>query len=137
MKKVLILGLGMLLCACSASQTLESEGTYTSSKGEITTAKVTFEGDKIKKIELDETTGGTSKKSLGDSYDMTQASGIGKNWKDQVAYLEDYIEKNGMDAITVNEEGKAENEDLKSGCTISIDAYLKAIQNAKDKQTKQ
>ena len=136
--KVWIIMLGLLvLMGCSNETIVESEGTYTSAKGEVTSAKITLDGDQIKTLELDETTNGTSKKSLGSDYDMTQASAIGKNWNEQIAFLENYIVKNGLDQIELNEEGKAENEDIRVGCTISIEAYLKAIQDAKAKANEQ
>lgn len=133
---IIILGLFVLM-GCSKDKSVESEGVYTSAKGEVTSAKITLNGDKITSLELDETTNGTSKKSLGDAYDMTQASAIGKNWSEQVAFLENYIIKNGTEQIRLNDEGKAENEDIRVGCTISIESYLKAIQDAKTKADNQ
>ena len=85
-------------------------------------------------VELDETTEDTTKKTLGDAYDMKPASAIGKNWNEQIAFLETYIVTNGIDQIRLNEEGKAENEDILTGCTISIDSYLKAVQDAQAKR---
>ncbi len=124
----------LLLSGCASNQSVVKEGTYTSSKGEVTSATITLDGDKIKSVELDETTNGKSKKSLGDDYDMTPASAIGKNWNEQVAFLEDYIRKNGIEEIRLNAEGKAENEDILTGCTISIESYIKAIQDALQKE---
>lgn len=134
MKKVLIATLLFLLCGCSTSNVVEKEGTNTSSKGETTTAKVKFDHDIIKEVELDETTGDTTKKTLGADYHMKDASPIQKEWYEQVKFLEAYIEKNGVDKIELNDEGKAINEDIKTGCTISIDGFLKAIENAKVKE---
>lgn len=131
MKKALIVTLLFLLCGCTASAVVEKEGSVTSSKGETTTAKVKFDGEKIKEVELDETTGDTTKKTLGADYHMKDASTIGKEWNEQVKFLEIYIEKNGVDKIELNDEGKAINEDIRTGCTISIDGFLKAIENAK------
>ena len=61
---------------------------------------------------------------------MKDASAIGKEWDEQVRFLEKYIEKNGMQNIQMDEEGKAVNEDIRSGCTISIDKFIKAIEDA-------
>ena len=35
-----------------------------------------------------------------------------------------------MQNIQMDEEGKAVNEDIRSGCTISIDKFIKAIEDA-------
>ncbi len=138
MKIITLILCVFLLWGCSSTSSEEYTGTYTSAKGEITTAKVTLKGDEITALELDETTNGKSKKAMGDAYDMTPASSIGKNWNEQVAFLENYIIKHGIQDIQINEEGKGENEDIRVGCTISIESYLKAIQNALDQnETKQ
>lgn len=133
MKKLMFLCLFIALCGCGKENKAESKGTYKNAKGETSSAKVTFTDDKITKVELDETTGDTTKKTLGDKYDMREASAIGKNWDEQIAYLESYIKRNGIEDIKLDESGKAINEDILSGCTISIDGYIKAIEDAKNK----
>lgn len=133
MKKMFMIALLTILCGCGKEDKVESEGTYQNAKGETTTAKVTFVDDKIKEIYLDETTGDTTKKTLKDAYDMREASAIGKNWDEQVAFLESYIKRNGIEKIQLDASGKAMNEDILTGCTISIDGYIKAIENAKSK----
>lgn len=134
MKKYM--GIIVVLClgGCATKKTVTSEGMYTNEKGAVATAKIEWEGDQMTAVELDETTEGTTKKALGDAYDMKQASAIGKNWNEQIAFLESYIVANGIESIRLNEEGKAENEDILSGCTISIDSYLKAVQDAQAKK---
>lgn len=131
MKRIMFAALLVCLCACSSS-VKEGTGTHTNAKGEITTVKLKLDGDTIKEVEIDETTGDTTKKKLGADYHMKQASTIGKEWNEQVQYLEQYIQKNGIDKIQLNEEGKATNEDVLTGCTIAIDGFLDAIQDAKD-----
>lgn len=123
-----------VLCGCSKTEQTESVGTYKNAKGETSSAKVTFEDDKIIKVELDETTGDTTKKALKDQYDMREASAIGKNWDEQIAFLESYIKRNGIEDIKLDDSGKATNEDILTGCTISIDGYIKAIEDAKKKK---
>lgn len=130
MKKIIVVALLCVLCACSSSQKREASGTYQNEKGETTSAKLILDQENIIDVELDETTGDTTKKTLGDEYHMKEASSIGKEWKDQVQFLETYIKQNGIQNIKLNEEGKAENEDILTGCTISIDGFLKAIENA-------
>ncbi|MCI8850227.1 MAG: FMN-binding protein [Erysipelotrichaceae bacterium] len=133
MKKLMLICLLMVLCGCGKEDKMESEGTYKNAKGETSMAKVTFSDNKITKVELDETTGDTTKKKLGDKYDMRDASPIGKNWDEQIAYLESYIKRNGIENIKLDASGKAVNEDILSGCTIAIDGYIKAIEDAKNK----
>ena len=131
MKKVICLTLCALMFAgCSSNSKAdikEGKATYTNDKGEVTTAKV-----KLKNGDLDETAQGKdkSKKALGNDYQMKQASKIGKEWYEQIDFLEKYIEKKGVDSIKLNKEGKAENNDVTSGCTIRIDGFLKAVKEA-------
>ena len=131
MKKIVFIMAICCLCGCSSSETKEGTGTYTNTKQETASARVKMKDETIVEVELDETTNGTTKKTLGADYHMKQASAIGKEWNEQVMFLETYIEQNGIDNIQVNDEGKAENEDIKTGCTIVIDGFLKAIEDAK------
>lgn len=129
MKKIIVIILLCCLCACS-SPIKEGKGTYTSAKGEQTNANIKMQKETIKEVELDETYQDTTKKTLGTDYHMKDAGAIGKEWDEQVRFLEKYIEKNGIQNIQLDEEGKAVNEDIRSGCTISIDKFIKAIQDA-------
>ena len=61
---------------------------------------------------------------------MKKASPIKKEWYEQVLTLENYIKENGVDAIKLNNEGKATNEDLVTGCTISISDMVDAVKEA-------
>lgn len=132
MKKTGLALLCCLLCGCS-TQSKKVQGTYQNNKGETTSAELVLEEDKIIELKLDETSGDTTKRTLGDDYHMKDASTIGKEWYEQVSFLESYIKKNGVEGIKLDEEGKGENEDLRTGCTISIDGFLKAIADAKNK----
>lgn len=134
MKKITWIIFCLCLCGCSAKNITTSEGSYTNAEGAVATAKITWEGDAMTKVELDETIGDTTKKTLGDAYDLRPASAIGKNWNEQIAFLESYIVANGIEQIRLNDAGKAENEDILTGCTISIDSYLKAVQDAQAKR---
>ncbi len=129
MKKIFGMILLCLLSACS-SPLKEGKGTFTSAKGEQTNANIKMQNETIKEVELDETYQDTTKKTLGNDYHMKDASAIRKEWDEQVRFLEKYIEKNGMQNIQMDEEGKAVNEDIRSGCTISIDKFIKAIEDA-------
>lgn len=134
MKKYQALFLIFVLFGCTTAKESESQGTYTNQKNEVTTANIKWQDDKIMEIELDETTGDTTKKAKGESYGMKAASTIGKEWNEQAMFLEKYIETNGYEKIEVDEEGKAKNEDILTGCTMSIDGFMKAIDDAKAKK---
>lgn len=133
MKMLLMFALLVALCGCGKENKIESEGAYKNSNGETATAKVTFVDEKIKDVYLDETTKNTTKKALKDAYNMREASSIGKNWDEQIAFLENYIKRNGIENIQLDASGKATNEDILTGCTISIDGFIKAIEDAKSK----
>ena len=51
-------------------------------------------------------------------------------WSEQIKALEDYIVAHGLDAVEVDEEGKAANEDLRTQCTITIQNYLQTVKKA-------
>jgi len=102
--------------------------------GATTKAEVTKEGDKVTAVSIDVIDEeGLSKKDLGDDYSMKADSSIEKEWYEQVEFLENYILENGVDSIKMTDDGKAENEDLKSGCTISIKTMVDAVKEAEAK----
>ncbi len=61
---------------------------------------------------------------------MKEASSIGKEWYEQVKYLEQFIIDNGVDAVKLDKDGYAEDEDLKSGCTINLTDIMEAVKEA-------
>lgn len=61
---------------------------------------------------------------------MKEASIIGKEWYEQVKYLEQFIIDNGVDAVKLDKDGYAEDEDLKSGCTINLTDIMEAVKEA-------
>lgn len=136
MKKLIMCVLaGVLLFGCSSKPIeKQAEGSETNDKGDKITAKVDFKDDKITKVVLDETANGEekSKKELGDSYGMKEASSIKKEWYQQIEFLEEYIAKHGVDGISLDKNGKAENNDVKSGCTISIKGFIEAVEEAEE-----
>lgn len=133
-KEAYIVCLSVLLLGGCASKVEIKEGkaTYTNDKGEVTTAKVKLKDGKLNEVEIDETANGKdkTKKELGNAYEMKQASRIGREWYEQIDFLENYIVKNGVEDIKLNSEGKAENQDVTTGCTIRIDGFLKAVKEA-------
>ena len=132
MRKVFMISvLAILLCGCGSKDVIKKgEGTYTNQEGEKTTAKVTYKNDKLTEVSIDESTKDTTKRALKDTYEMKKASTIGKEWYEQMDYLQTYIKDNGIKGIKLDEQGKATNDDVKSGCTMSIDGYIKAVDDA-------
>ena len=109
-------------------------------------AAVTFDKDgKVQAIRLDcvESTGSFdtagayseeqskaySKRELGDEYGMRPASGIGKEWYEQVDALETWMQGKSIDEIEkINEN----NTEIRSSCTIATDGFLEAVRKAHD-----
>lgn len=151
MKKELLAGaaLALLLAGCGNANTgvteegasaSDSEGKGVTNIAEVkhddatTKAEVTKVDGKVTGITIDEIDkDGVSKKDLGDKYGWKSASAIEKEWYEQVEFLENYILENGVDSIKMNDQGQAENEDLKSGCTISISNMVEAVKEAEAK----
>ncbi len=91
--------------------------------------KITF--DKTGAIE-DITYSGT-KQEQGKDYGMSGVSGIGKEWYEQAAAFCDYIKGMTADevaAIGTGDDGKPTDADLKAGCTVSVDSYIKTVTKA-------
>lgn len=132
MKKFLVLLMAVVLCGCGGSASEPKTASAESAKnenGDYAKATVEVTDGKITKIELDEITGGASKKELGEDYGMKVASKIGKHWHEQVAFLEEYIVNNGLDKVELDNAGYPKNDDVLAGCTFNIGNL---IQTAKD-----
>lgn len=134
MKKLSVLMVALLLAACSSNGgstgTAVKEGS--ASRGEEaskTTATVKLEGDKIVELSIDQYQDGKSKKELKEEYNMKGASPIGKEWYEQIEFLEDYIKENGTD-IAIDEEGKPTDAEVLTGCTVGIENILAAVDEA-------
>ena len=130
--KLLLLLCIVCLCGCQKEDIKKGIGTYYTDKEEIVTVQVTIKNGRIFDVYFDETANGKeqTKKELKDHYHLKVASKIGREWNEQVQYLEDYIKKYGIEKIRLNTDGKAENADVVSGCTIRIDGFLKALNEA-------
>lgn len=128
----------MMFAGCSSSAPAASDSNETTNTAHVAaddgtevTATVTKKDGKITAVEIDQTTeDGTSKKDLGADYDMKKASGIGKEWDEQVKFLENYIVEHGPEAVKLNADGYAEDEDVKSGCTINLSKIMEAVDEA-------
>lgn len=119
------------------SEGLYKEGTYEASaidtynnENNTATAKVEVNSEgKIVSVYLDTTYNGSTKKTLGDDYNMKKynANAAGE-WYEQVEKLENAIvEHQGVDFITLDSDGKT---DTVAGCTIKIDALYEAVTKA-------
>lgn len=74
-----------------------------------------------------------TKRQKGEDYPLAAASGIGKGWTEQADAFAAYLK--GMTAekaarLETNEDGKAKDADLLSGCTIAVDRYRDAVAKA-------
>lgn len=85
-----------------------------------------------------------SKKDLKEDYGMKDASGIKKEWYEQIAAFEEYCKGKTADEVAKietekNDEGNQmpkSGSDLAAGCTMAIDSFqaavAKAVENAVD-----
>ena len=147
MKKGIVLLCLLLLsgCACSASMKPSSTPTPSPSASaetvkeakDVTGEETSFgtpivslkmkEG-KIIEISIDEITGETTKKSLGDEYKLSESAV--DTWANQIKALEEYILSHDINEISTDTNGKALDADLLAGCTIQIENYLKTVRKA-------
>lgn len=90
------------------------------------------ESGKIVSVFLDTTYNGSTKKTLRDDYNMKKYNqAAAGEWYEQVEKLEKaVIEHQGIDFITLKDDGTT---DTVSGCTIKIDALIKALTGALEK----
>ena len=139
MKKLLI-GLCALVCVvtvCGCEKVGYKEGTYNGTAidtygGEenTATAKVVVNSEgKIESVYLDTTYGESTKKELGNDYNMkTYNPSAAGEWFEQVEKLEQaVIDNQGIDFLNLDEDGYT---DAVSGCTIKIDALYEALEDA-------
>ncbi len=74
-----------------------------------------------------------SKNELGEEYGMHKASGIGKEWNEQVKALADYMVGKTIEevkGISLRDDNTAEDVDLSASVTIAIGKYLDAVEIA-------
>ena len=127
----------VLLVGCSNGY---KEGEYTGiaidsygGQENTATAKVTVNSDgKITSVYLDTTYTkdgiSTTKKTLGNDYNMMANPNASGEWYVQVEKLEQAVVDNqGIDFLNLDEDGYT---DAVSGCTIKIDALYEALENA-------
>ena len=97
-------------------------------------ANVIEKDGKISNVVIDRLANGKSSKELhgreaqqSHNYGIKRVSSLNKDWWEQVAYYEDWVLKNGVDAVKYGREarqghkdGHAENVDLISGATSAL-----------------
>ena len=74
-----------------------------------------------------------TKLEIGEGYGMKKASSIGKEWYEHMAALEAWCIGKTVDevlATPLDDNGKATDADLVSGCTVHINAQLEALAKA-------
>ena len=95
-----------------------------------TIANVITKDGEIVKILCDTVRDGLSSKEKYDSYGIKGVSSIEKEWWEQLMFFETWVEQNGVDQITYDEEGHATNPDIVTGATIHLSYYADAIADA-------
>ncbi|MEA5094883.1 MAG: FMN-binding protein [Sedimentibacter saalensis] len=114
----------------------DAEGKVASVTIDVAQTKIAF--DKDLKVTSDRAAEVKSKKDLGPDYGMVKASSIGKEWFEQIEAFENWMIGKTMDEIT-GLKVKARDEshpavpdvpELTSSVTISVDAYLAAVEEA-------
>ncbi len=120
-----------------AAVTLGADGKIADVKIDMTQSKVNF--DATGQLTTDIAAEVKTKVELGGEYGMASASGIGKEWYEQIAALEDWMVGKTIDevkAMQLDAEGKPAEADLTSSVTVHVSDYIKAVDkavaNAKD-----
>ncbi|NLM73616.1 MAG: hypothetical protein GX184_06290 [Clostridiaceae bacterium] len=104
----------------------------------IDNAQVKVNFDQNGKVTSDLTEKPETKVELGDKYGMKKASGIGREWYEQIAELEKWMtgktvdQINAMKTVQKDESHPAvpDEADLKSKVTVSVESYLAAVTEA-------
>ena len=74
-----------------------------------------------------------SKRTKGEDYPLAAASSLGKGWAEQADWFADYLTGRTSDEVKklkTDENGKPQDADLVSGCTIAVDRYRDAVVRA-------
>lgn len=120
------------ITVCAAS--FDSQGKILDVMFDVAEPGVEF--DNTGTLTTDLTAGFKTKRQLGDSYGMKEASDINKEWYQQVDSLEDWMigktaeEVFGMNTVIENGKEYPDEADLTSSATIAVGDFLKALQMA-------
>ncbi len=68
-----------------------------------------------------------------DDYGIKKVSSIGKDWWEQAEAYEDFVQKNGVDAVEYDKDGHPTNPDLMTGCTIDVRDFNATVKEAENK----
>ena len=138
MKKLLMLALAFVLCACGGATVTKGSveykfSDYNTGAEQFVNVSVELEDGKISKVEIDETYDHngekTTKRTLGADYNMKPASPIGKEWNEQIDFLQEKLV--GTDGtIALNEAGYPTDEEVLAGCTINLFNIAAAVKEA-------
>lgn len=120
--------------ACAV--TLDANGKIVGISWDTTQGKAAFGVDGTAKSEAASNI--QTKRELGEAYGMRAASGIGKEWFEQIDALEKYsIGKAAADVVGMKTYKKddshtavPEAEELKSSCTMTVGDYLMSLDKA-------
>lgn len=114
----------------AGSVLFDSEGKVLSVFIDVAQTRVAFDADMA--VTTDKTVEAKTKKDLGPDYGMARASGIQKEWFEQIAALEDWMVGKTVDEIKGMglEEGKTTEEDLVSSVTITVTDYIAVVEQA-------
>lgn len=98
----------------------------------VDTAQTKVQFDKEGKLETSTEAASETKKELGEKYGLKNASGIKKEWFEQIASLEEWTVGKTDKEITAMkiEDGVSAEEDLKTSVTIKVAGYIEAINEA-------
>ena len=143
MKKLLMLALTFVLCACSGATVTEGKSDYvfTDKNGneQKVIVSVKLKDGKISKIEIDETytVDGkqTTKRTLGNDYAMKETSSKmgkiegGAEWFEQVDHLQEVL-VGTEGTIALDNTGYPTDEEILAGCTINLGTIAEAIEDA-------
>jgi uncharacterized protein (DUF4415 family) len=114
-----------------AGVVLDSKGKIVEVKFDVAQNQYSFKTDGTIDGEVEVPT--PTKKEKGDAYGMKAASGIGKEWYEQIAAFEAWIVGKTFDevkAIKLDEATATTEEDLKASVTIKLSGYLAALEAA-------
>ncbi len=121
----------------SAAQTVTMAAVILDSEGKVVDCVIDIADTKLDITDGKVTTGNTylTKNELADDYGMKEYSPIGKEWYEQAAAFAEFCEgktKAELEALSLDEGGKATDADLLAGCTIGIADFKAALLKALD-----